>query len=432
MSTVKDTISTVELIYKAFQENPTRFTYSTKNLQKQFKAEEKEVKQAKELFKIYSKDYTVALTFGLQRRDLYDDYEEPIEGVTHSVPASKLFDTLTGEWSKQLKKDFPNAMQTITQLTTPRESEQWEVKQKWVKGPEGSQLMVKKESTDYKKEFLAFLNNYQFNSVVANDSYQRNLKLAVVCLFDIHLGKIAHFKYTGNTDNLREQEESYKTEFSKLLSFIKSQSIFEIILPIGNDLLNVDNVDLGTSKRTPQSNTSDLHGMFELGLNLMTETINSLAQLGCKVNVVLVPGNHATMSETYLALALDQVYKNDVRVDIDHSPNPRKYYQWGKVCLGFAHGELPLKKYAELFPHEAKEFFSSSNHFEMLVGDKHIEEVHKNGIHDDGVIVRRLAALTKTDSWHHQSGYTLSKRRSYILIYDKENGLEIQYTNCAS
>lgn len=25
--------------------------------------------------------------------------------------------------------------------------------------------------------------------------------------------------------------------------------------------------------------------------------------------------------------------------------------------------------------------------------------------------------------------YTLSKRRSYVLIYDKENGLELQYTN---
>ncbi len=442
MSTVKDTISTVELIYKAFQEKPIRVTYSTKKLEQQFGASESEVKQAKQLFKLYSKDYTIALTFGLQRRDIYDDYEEPIEGVTYSIPASKAFDVLTSGYAETRKlNDLVKRRSTCKPESNyldfksnkdSEESEQWEVKQKWVKGPEGSQLMVKKESTDYKKEFLDFVNKHQFNSVVANDSYQRNLKLAVVCLFDIHLGKVAHFKYTGNTDNLKEQEESYKAEFGKLLSFIKSQSIFEIILPIGNDLLNVDNVDLGTSKRTPQSNTSDLHGMFELGLNLMTETINSLAQLGCKVNVVLVPGNHATMSETYLALALDQVYKNDVRVDIDHSPNPRKYYQWGKVCLGFAHGELPLKKYAELFPHEAKEFFSSSNHFEMLVGDKHIEEVHKNGIHDDGVIVRRLAALTKTDSWHHQSGYTLSKRRSYVLIYDKENGLEIQYTNCAS
>lgn len=147
-----DTISTVELIYKAFQENPTRITYSTKNLRKQFKAEEKEVKQAKELFKLYSKDYTVALTFGLQRRDLYDDYEETElwpgintpQDKAHTIPASKFFDPLTGK----TQFDFPK--------------EEWEVKQKWVKGPEGSQLMVKKDiSIDYKKEFTDFLQGYK-------------------------------------------------------------------------------------------------------------------------------------------------------------------------------------------------------------------------------------------------------------------------------
>lgn len=419
MPTVKDTISPVELIYKAFQENPIRLTYSTKNLQKQFKAEEKEVKQAKELFKTYPKDYTVALTFGLQRRDLYDDYEETelwtgtntLQDKAHTIPASKFFNTLTGQDPYVSQKN-----------------DQWEVKQKWVKGPEGSQLMVKKDSTDYKKEFQDFLNNYEFKHIPATDS-ESNFKLGVVCLFDIHLGKIAHFKYTGNLDNLKIQEETYLKEFSKLLDFLKTHKVYEIILPIGNDLLNVDNIDLGTTKRTPQSNTSDLHGMFELALHLMTESINALATLGCKVNVVLVPGNHASMSETYLALALSQIYKNDHRVDIDHSPNPRKYFQWGKVCLGLAHGELPLKKYAELFPFEAKEFFSSSKYFEILVGDKHIEEVHKSGTYDEGVVVRRLAALTSTDMWHYQQGYTLSKRRSYVLIYDKENGLEIQYTN---
>lgn len=417
-----DTISTVELIYKAFQENPTRITYSTKNLQKQFKAEKEEVKQAKELFKTYSKDYTVALTLGLQRRDLYDDYEETElwtgtntpQDKAHTIPASKFFDPLTGK----TQFDFPK--------------EEWEVKQKWVKGPEGSQLMVKKESTDYKKEFVDFLNNYQFNVIPSKEEERKSAKLAVVCLFDIHLGKIAHYKYTGNTDNLKEQEKSYLKEFGKLLNFLKSQKVYEIILPIGNDLLNVDNIDQETTKGTPQSNTEDLHGMFELGLNLMTESINSLAKLGCKVNVVLVPGNHANMSETYLALALAQVYKNDKRVDINHSPDPRKYFQWGKLCLGLAHGELPLKKYAELFPFEAKEFFSTSNHFEMLVGDKHIEEIYRSGIYDEGVTVRRLAALTRTDMWHHQSGYSLSKRRSYVLVYDKENGLELQYTNSAN
>ena len=426
-----DTISTVELIYKAFQENPTRITYSTKNLQKQFKAEEKEVKQAKELFKTYSKDYTVALTLGLQRRDLYDDYEEPIEGVTHSVPASKLFDTLTGEWSKQLKKDFPDAVQTITQLTASRESEQWEVKQKWVKGPEGSQLMVKKDiSIDYQKEFTDFVSAYKPKAYPIKSYTNTRYKLAVVCMFDMHLGKIAFKHYTGNIDNLRYQED-YEEEFHKLLDFIRTQSPERILLPIGNDLFNVDSTRLETIKGTKQSSTEDLHGVFSQGLDLMTLTIEALATIA-PVDVILIPGNHAPTVETYLAIALKNLYALNPNITVDDRPIGRKYYSYGKNLIGLAHGELPLKKYAELLPYEAKEFFSNAEHIEVLVGDKHIEEIHKTPIVDgDGLTVRRLAALTKTDLWHFNQGYSLSKRRSYVLIYDKQRGIEIQYTNLA-
>lgn len=418
-----DTISTVELIYKAFQENPTRITYSTKNLQKQFKAEEKEVKQAKELFKTYSKDYTVALTFGLQRRDLYDDYEEPIEGVTYSIPASKFFDTLTG-------KPNPNYLDFKSNKDS-KESEQWEVKQKWVKGPEGSQLMVKKDiSVDYKKEFLDFVSTHKPKTYpIKSYSGTRN-KLAIVCMFDCHLGKIAFKHYTGNIDNLRYQED-YEEEFHKLLDFIKTQSPERILLPIGNDLFNVDNARLETLKGTKQSSTEDLHGVFSQGLDLMTLTIEALATIA-PVDVILIPGNHAPTVETYLAIALKNLYALNPNITVDDRPIGRKYYPYGKNLIGLAHGELPLKKYAELLPYEAKEFFSNAEHIEVLVGDKHIEEIHKTPIVDgDGLTVRRLAALTKTDLWHFNQGYSLSKRRSYVLIYDKQRGIEIQYTNLA-
>ena len=433
-----DTISTVEKIYKAFQENPTRITYSTKNLQKQFKAEEKEVKQAKELFKLYSKDYTVALTFGLQRRDIYDDYEEtevwvgtnrPEEGETYTIPASKLFDVMADKYSKMIKKVYPDAKQTITQLTVPKESEQWEVKQKWVKGPEGSQLMVKKEiEVDYKKEFQEFVSTYKPKAYPIKPYKDARKKLAIVCMFDMHLGKIAFKHYTGNTDNLRLQED-YEEEFHKLLDFVRDQKPEKILLPIGNDLFNVDSTRLETVKGTKQDSTSDLHGVFSQGLDLLTLSIEAVETIA-PVDVVLVPGNHAATTETYLAIALKNIYHLNPNITVDDRPVTRKYYSYGKNLIGLAHGELPLKKYAELVPYEAKEYFSNAEHIEVLVGDKHVEEIYKTPILDgDGLTVRRLAALTKTDQWHYNQGYTLSKRRSYVLMYDKQRGIEIQYTN---
>lgn len=139
------TLDTIELLYEAFRENPTRLSYSISKLEKQFAATEQQVKKAKQLYRLNQNDFTVA-----QALD--------IDLVYDSIPASELFDTLVGEWSKQLKKDFPEAKQTITQLRT----DEWEVKQKWVKGPEGSQLMVKKEQeVDFKKEFDFFLKEYK-------------------------------------------------------------------------------------------------------------------------------------------------------------------------------------------------------------------------------------------------------------------------------
>ena len=163
----------------------------------------------------------------------------------------------------------------------------------------------------------------------------------------------------------------------------------------------------------------------------MTSTIDALSDI-CPVDVVLVIGNHAPTVETYLATALEGIYRNTNEVVVDSRPLGRKYYPYGKNLIGLAHGELPLKKYAELLPYEAKELFSEAEHIEVLVGDKHVEEIYKTPILDgDGLTVRRLAALTKTDLWHYTNGYTLSKRRSYVLVYNKNNGITLQYTNHA-
>lgn len=408
MSTVKDTI---EKIYNAFKENPTRLTYSNSKLQKQFNTTLEEVQQAKLLYKLNPIDIVVAQAMSIVKQDTEDSFWN----TTYHVPASELFETLTHS-QPQSKED--------------KDETEWQVERKWVKGPEGSQLMVRKEpQIDYKKEFQDFINSYKTKPFTPKRIISGK-KLAVVCAFDLHCGKIAFHKYTGNTDNLKEQEK-YREEFSKLIDFLRTQDLEHIYLPIGNDLFNVDDTRLTTTKGTNQDNTKDLHGMFQLGLNLMTETIDTLLQI-CPVTVILVPGNHATNTETYLALSIESIYRNNQNVFVDTRPILRKYYGWYNNLIGFAHGELPLKKYVELLPYEARPFFSSCDHIEMLVGDKHIEETFKNHVVDGvGLTVRRLAALTKTDVWHHQNGFSLSKRRSYVLIYDKNNGLEIQYTNTA-
>lgn len=165
------TLDTIELLYEAFRENPTRLSYSTKTLCKQFAAIPDEVKHAKKLYRLNPNDFTVAQSMCLMI-DESEDYvwygtNRPEEGKTYTIPASELFETLTGNKSYELGETKLMGMGWTDKHGEQHsyimpEQDQWEVKQKWVKGPEGSQLMVKKEQeVDYKKEFDSFLKGYK-------------------------------------------------------------------------------------------------------------------------------------------------------------------------------------------------------------------------------------------------------------------------------
>ena len=45
---------------------------------------------------------------------------------------------------------------------------------------------------------------------------------------------------------------------------------------------------------------------------------------------------------------------------------------------------------------------------------------------NQGVILRYMNSLSKTDAWHHEMGYIGAKKSAEMLIWDGDNGLEQQ------
>lgn len=331
---------------------------------------------------------------------------------------------------ERLMKQYSATKEEVQEAKTKfneNENTGWQVKHKWIKTETESSFLVKQTpDVDFCAEFASFIENIPSPSL-SPAPVKHTGATAIVGMFDIHLGKIAFSHYTGNIDNLETQEDVYHDEFATLLSWLLQQNIKKIILPIGNDFFNVDDVRLTTTKGTLQDNTKDLYSMFTLGLELLTYTINQLKQYW-EVDVILVPGNHATVLETNLAVAIRKIYENTQGVTVDARPLGRKYIQIGQTCVGLGHGQLKMEKYADLLPFEAKDIFSKTKYHEVLVGDKHIEQVHKKSVDEfNSVVVRRLAALTRTDLWHYTEGYTLSRRRSYVLLYGENSGMTQQY-----
>ena len=307
---------------------------------------------------------------------------------------------------------------------------EWEEKVKWVKSKGESKLLVKKKvdtGIEYQKEFEIFIDNLfkdrKFEWNYGGKAYRVDPDLCLVlCLFDVHIGRESYKHYTGDETDLQSQQEEFVSAINKIVQSVPYDRLEKIILPIGNDFFNVDTPLLTTTKGTPQDNTKDLHSMFYTGLNLLSEVAIYLSSLA-PVELVLVPGNHDTTTSMYLATSLKVVFRDNPLISVDDSPASRKYRQYGKTTLGFAHGDLKMEKYAELLPYEAKEMFATSEWYEFLLGDKHHEKMVQK---EDGVVVRHLGGMTKADVWTYHNGYTTSKRRAYGILYDKEHGRTIE------
>ncbi len=427
--------SKVNELLNAFIEKPIRLTYSSSSLQKQYKIGLVEIQEAKKQYKktlckteIFKKK--VILPKSLYRPNKESNTLKLKDSIEHSIKTQQ-DGSIEVEIQENSQVNDPKELLRLVNLN-PEEFEVMSFwrgfrRDKWWASVKARPVRSGNPGgLDYLKAFKESLNDYRGPSSSITYNQKENEKMAVVCLFDIHLGKIGIWDYTGDFDITVGE---VRAEFEKLYHFLSTQEINKILLPIGNDFFHMDDSRMSTTAGTPLEGNYNLYRTFKQGLNLMRYMIERLSGLA-PVEVVLVAGNHANYTETILATSLSAIFKNCDGITIDDTPKDRKYIKYGKNLIGLTHGVLKPEKYAELLPFEAKEYFSSCDHFEILVGDKHHEKVYKNPvIETGGVVVRQLGALSRKDIWHDKKGYVLAKRRSYVLIYDKKNGLDLQYTN---
>ena len=107
---------------------------------------------------------------------------------------------------------------------------------------------------------------------------------------------------------------------------------------------------------------------------------------------------------------------------------PRKYILYGNTLLGFTHGNRENDKggkekasrLASLMPIEAKGLWGKARYYEMHAAHLHSEQMIQE---INGVIVRRIASPTATDTYHTNYGYMGAVRKAQTFIYDRVRGL---------
>lgn len=400
------TLDTIELLYQAFQQNPTRLSYSTKTLCKQFAAEEGDVKLAKRLYRLNPNDFIVAQA--LDTDLVYD-----------SIPASDLFETLTGNKSFNFEKytdqEYPNLITKGLNV----DSDNWEVKQKWVKGPQGSQLMVKKDYVQdwniLKEQILRDIKKHapDYKRVKTKTKNQGNL--LVISLGDIHLGKLAVASETGEDYNMDIAYTRAVEGVQGLIQKANGFTIDSVLLIIGNDILHTDTLDRKTTNKTPQDTDGMWHENFLRAKDLYVEVIEMLFPLG-NLYVQFNDSNHDRMSGFFLAQTIEAWFRNsDITFDV--TMKPRKYFQYGNNLIGTCHGESKEADLPLIMATECPEEWGTSTKRYWYCHHIH----HKKSKEHMGVCVEYLRSPSGIDAWHSRNGY-LSNKAIEAFIHDLNEG----------
>ena len=250
-----------------------------------------------------------------------------------------------------------------------------------------------------------------------------------IAMPDIHFGRLTWHEESGDDFDIKIARNIVKTILSKLLQYTNTFEIGKILLPLGNDLFNVNNKANTTVRGTPQQEDTRWQKTFRAGRMLVTEMIDACTSIA-PTDVLFIPGNHDEEKIFYLGDALECWYHNNKNVNIDNTARSRKYYNFGKVLLGFTHGDTTsIKKLPNLMQFEVPQLWGNSLYREWHTGDKHHKTDFVLEVDEQiGIVIRILRSLVPADAWTFNHGFIGAQRASEAFLWHPENGLIAQFT----
>lgn len=221
----------------------------------------------------------------------------------------------------------------------------------------------------------------------------------VISLFDMHFG-------ITRLENL----ESHLHQIANILK--KGYKRVEII--IGGDVLHSDFV----TKTQTASNTQLDHVETIRSLNeaesFFSTLIGMALELSETVEVKAVSGNHDADSQFYFVWGLSKKFP---QVAFDNQLNgTRLAFQFGKIGIMVAHGNLALKRLPMLFANEFSDIWASSKYRMVASGHFHTEKLSDV----DGVVMHQFGTVKPNDPYEHANGYTVGRKHLQLLEFNDE------------
>lgn len=251
---------------------------------------------------------------------------------------------------------------------------------------------------------------------------------------DLHVGKLSWGEETGHDYDIRIAEQVFTDAIDEILERARRDPLEQIILVVGNDLLQSDNLAGTTTAGTYVDTDTRYIKAFRRAVAINRWAIRRCAGVA-PVVVKIIPGNHDRLTAFHVGDVLSAAFESDPSVTIDNSPKLRKYHRYGASLLGWTHGseekptDLPL-----IMAQEEPKAWSETTHREWHVGHLHRskETRYTAGDSFNGVRVRILPSLCGPDAWHYMRGFVHERRACEAYIWNRTHGYSGHYSVNAS
>lgn len=307
----------------------------------------------------------------------------------------------------------------IYELISAKNSK-WQVLTKeGLKNLYSSKITVKPTVKIINEEFLRELENFT-PPIFKNEktfSVNSSKEDLIVCLFDVHFGRVSWEEETGEKYDLEIAEKRVIDNINKYKEKYKGRKFNKIIFVVGQDYFNSAANGYTSSNKHKQDNANVFRAIFKKGLNTLIKAITMLSEMA-PVEVALVEGNHGRDEEYMLMQVIEAYFRNSKNIRVNSSSTPRKYFKLGNTTVGFSHGSEEKNRLYGLMQLEVPGYWATTENHLWLTGHLHSLKVESK----NGVDVWSIPALTGNDSWTEKKGYK-SKKCSMGFIFNEEEGL---------
>lgn len=251
--------------------------------------------------------------------------------------------------------------------------------------------------------------------------------LAIFGNFDAHVGKHCEVMRTGVEYTPDIAIKQILAGQQSLYEMSKPFGVSDILLPMGNDIVHVDNNGHTSTSGTPQDAYGSVESMMYLAAEMYIRTIEEWAKTH-NVWLAHVHSNHDRVAGWAVSQMVSRYFEKHPRVHVSYKnvdQRHRKYFVFGKSLIMFHHGEGKEERLLGVIKAEATQAFWQTDRVYVYQGHTHHKQVNKRGMNteqtekdhsavtvikaghgiENQMYVETLRSPSPADDWHSRSLY---------------------------